>query len=187
LTGFTISKRNPALKHEESVLWPNGHLFWEVIFWWFLAIFDRFYHIKAKSGFKTRRKRPMAKRTRVLRSNILMIFGNFWPVLPYQTDTSFEKSNFDHFWPILSLIILLSKFHIQNCNIQKQCHFIENRLNFGQIYDSKTPEKRMIYLTSWNKILYLEMWKCDDFFIPISRVFECHFIENRLNFGQIYD
>ena len=66
LTVFTISNRNQALKHEESVLRPNGHRFWEVILWWFLAIFDRFYHIKSKSGTKTRKKRPTAKRTPVL-------------------------------------------------------------------------------------------------------------------------
>ena len=54
LSVFTISNRNQALKHEESVLRPNGHRFWEVILWWFLAIFDRFYHIKSKSGTKTR-------------------------------------------------------------------------------------------------------------------------------------
>ena len=84
LTVFTISNRNQALKHEESVLRPNGHRFWEVILWWFLAIFDRFYHIKSKSGTKTRRKRPTAKQTPVLRSHFVMIFGGFWPFLPYQ-------------------------------------------------------------------------------------------------------
>ncbi len=84
LTVFTISNRNQALKHEESVLRPNGHRFWEVILWWFLAIVDRFYHIKSKSGTKTRRKRPTAKQTPVLRSHFVTIFGEFWPFLPYQ-------------------------------------------------------------------------------------------------------
>ena len=60
----------------------NG--FWEVIFWWFEANFERFYHIKSESGTKTRRKRPTAKRTPVLSSHFVMIFGEFWPFLPYQ-------------------------------------------------------------------------------------------------------
>ena len=84
LVNFTTNNRFLALKHEGNVLGPNGHQFWEVKFWWFLAIFDRFYHIKSKCGSKTRRKRPTAKRTPVLSSHFVMIFGEFWPFLPYQ-------------------------------------------------------------------------------------------------------
>ncbi len=47
-------------------------------------IVDRFYHIKSESGTKTRRKRPTAKQTPVLRSHFVTIFGEFWPFLPYQ-------------------------------------------------------------------------------------------------------
>ena len=45
MAGFTIANRNPALKHEGNVLGPNGHQFWEVKIWWFLAIFSIENHI----------------------------------------------------------------------------------------------------------------------------------------------
>ena len=52
--------------------------------WWFLAVFDRFYHMKSKPGSETRWKRPTAKRTPVLRTQNLIIFDDFWPLVPYQ-------------------------------------------------------------------------------------------------------
>jgi hypothetical protein len=74
-----------SIKHPPWLACFKTRYFW-LILWWFLANFDRFYHIKSKSGTKTRRKRPTAKRTPVLSCHFVMVFGEFWPFLPYQIE-----------------------------------------------------------------------------------------------------
>jgi len=68
---FTTYKRLLALESKETVLWPNGHQFWEVDFWW---LFGHFHHVYVFFGSKIERNGRTTKRTPVLRSRFLMIF-----------------------------------------------------------------------------------------------------------------
>ena len=60
-----------ALKSKETVLWPNGHQFWEVDFWW---LFGHFHHVYVFFGSKIERNGRMTKRTLVLRSQFWITF-----------------------------------------------------------------------------------------------------------------
>ena len=75
---FTTYKRLLALESKETVLWPNGHQFWEVDFWWF---FGHFHHVYVFFGSKIERNGRMTKRTPVLRSHFLMTFWSFLPFI----------------------------------------------------------------------------------------------------------
>ena len=75
---FTTYKRLLALESKETVLWPNGHQFWEVDFWW---LFGHFQHVYVFFGSKIERNGRMTKRTPVLRSRFVMIFWSFSPCI----------------------------------------------------------------------------------------------------------
>ena len=74
---FTIYTLLLALKSQQTVLWLNGHQFWEVNFWW---LFGHFYHLYVLFGYKIETNGRMAKLTPVLRNLFLM---TFWSILPF--------------------------------------------------------------------------------------------------------
>ena len=107
--------RNQALKHEETVLWPNGHQFWEVEILRFLAIFTIENHI-FNFSFPREHSVPLFLKHE---ENVLWPNGHqFWEVkflwflaifciANHISHAFFGNQNGDHFWLFLQLISVI--------------------------------------------------------------------------------